>query len=61
MYIFDRWGNLIFYTTNLSQGWDGKVMGGANIVQQDVYVWKIVTKDFLGHNHQYIGHVSVVR
>jgi large repetitive protein len=61
MMIFDRWGNLIFKTNDLSQGWDGKANGGSKIAQIDVYVWKIVTKDFAGVNHNYIGHVSIVK
>ncbi|HVA98882.1 MAG TPA: PKD domain-containing protein, partial [Bacteroidia bacterium] len=59
MSIYDRWGILIFHTTNLNQGWDGRVKN--NLVQLGVYVWKIETKDFKGDNHQYIGHVSVIR
>ncbi len=61
MWIFDRWGNLIFETSDLYQGWNGKANGGKEIAQQDVYVWKVATKDFLGNKHNYIGHVSLVR
>ncbi len=61
LWIFDRWGNLIFETSDLYQGWNGKANGGKEIAQQDVYVWKVATRDFLGGKHSYIGHVSLVR
>ena len=61
MSIFDRWGNLIFKTNDVYKGWDGKANGGSKIAQADTYVWKIVTKDYKGDNHQYIGRVTLVR
>ncbi|MEO6884390.1 MAG: PKD domain-containing protein [Bacteroidia bacterium] len=61
MSIFDRWGNLIFHTTNFYQGWDGKANGGKAIAQEDVYVWKISVKDFKEKSHLYIGHVSLMK
>ncbi len=61
LYIFDRWGSLIFKTTDLFQGWDGRANGGKDIAQQDVYVWKVFTRDFEGGKHNYVGHVSLLR
>ncbi len=61
MMIFDRWGNLIYRTTDLNKGWDGKANGGANIAQEDVYVWKVNTRDFSGADHHYIGRVTIVK
>ncbi|MFL5764881.1 MAG: PKD domain-containing protein [Bacteroidia bacterium] len=61
MRIFDRWGNEIFKTTDLNEGWNGRVHGVGEIVQQDVYVYKIFTKDLLHNNHSYIGTVTIVK
>ncbi len=43
MYIFDRWGNPIFTTSNIDVGWNGRRNNstGNETLQQDVYVWKI--------------------
>ncbi|NQY09365.1 MAG: gliding motility-associated C-terminal domain-containing protein, partial [Flavobacteriales bacterium] len=65
-YIFDRWGNLIFESTEYGDestgGWDGTVQGmSGTIVQQDVYVWVIETTDHKGNPHKYIGHVTVAK
>lgn len=61
MQIFDRWGIMIFKTTDINKGWDGKVKGGDKVAQMDTYVWKINTKDAKGNDRQYIGHVTIVK
>lgn len=61
MVIFDRWGNEIFTTEDMTEGWNGRVKGIGELVQQDVYVYKILTKDLQYNDHQYIGSVTVVR
>jgi gliding motility-associated-like protein len=61
MWIFDRWGNLIFYTEDLNEGWNGKVQGGSDICQIDTYVWKVKAIDVLGKKHTLIGHVNLIR
>lgn len=58
--IFDRWGNLIFYTTNPKQTWDGT----KDDIKQNsgVYVWKIRAIDANnGDRHRYSGHVTMMR
>ena len=62
MYVFDRWGELLFESTDISQGWDGTYMG--NMCQQGVYVWMIDYKlydfvDILKHN--ITGTVTLIR
>lgn len=69
MWIFDRWGNLIFHckVNDLPQSpycqWDGKVRAGSSneVVQQDVYVWKVVLLDMFKNERQYVGNVTVVK
>ena len=59
--IFDRWGNFIFYADDIDKGWDGKANGGADVAQQDVYVWKVALKDVFNKKHNFIGTVTIVR
>ena len=61
IWIFDRWGNLIFNTTDINTGWDGRANEGEFIAQQDVYVWKVKLKDVFGKYHDYIGTVTLVK
>jgi gliding motility-associated-like protein len=59
MWIFDRWGLMIFHATNLETSWDGRKNG--DIVQEDVYVWKVSFYDDFNKSHDYHGTVTVVR
>ena len=60
MYIFDRWGELIFESHHQDVKWDGTKNGQK--VKQDVYVWKVVTTDlYSGEQKEYVGHVSLLR
>jgi len=61
LYIFDRWGDIIFHSDSPIVGWDGRANVGNATAQQDVYVWKILTNDVNGKRHNYTGHVSLVR
>ncbi|MBN4062156.1 gliding motility-associated C-terminal domain-containing protein, partial [Bacteroidales bacterium AH-315-I05] len=61
MYIFDRWGDIIYETHNPDKPWDGKVQSKSKLVKQDVYVWIVVTVDENDDDVQFIGHVTVVK
>lgn len=63
LWVFDRWGNQVFYSDDMEKVWDGRVQGkkDGDIVQEDVYVWKVKFQDFLGKKHEYKGTVSVIK
>jgi trimeric autotransporter adhesin len=58
-YVFDRWGNQVFESTELYKGWDGTYKG--DVVMEDVYVWKIELRTTEGVKKRAQGHVSVLR
>ncbi len=57
--IFDRWGEMIFKTTDINKGWDGRKKG-RGIEKQDVYTWKVYLTDVFGKKHDYVGHVTII-
>ena len=59
MWVFDRWGNMIYYTDDMNKPWDGTINGEP--VQIDVYVWKCNVVDVFDKKHKFIGHVSLIR
>ncbi|MFH1320783.1 MAG: PKD domain-containing protein [Bacteroidota bacterium] len=61
MYIYDRWGDLIYETDDINKPWDGTANDGKEVAQNDVYVWVIKTRDFKNKRHQYVGHVTLIR
>lgn len=61
MSIFDRWGNLIFFTDDISKPWLGLANNGSEIAQQDVYVYVVKLTDNKQKKHKFIGSVTLVK
>lgn len=59
-YIFDRWGNIVFHSTDPYKGWNGRWQNDGDKVQQDVYVYKIFYLDNMYGEHFVIGSVTVL-
>lgn len=57
--IFDRWGLKLYDEIGVDQSWDGTYKG--NLVQTDVYVYKIRAKDIFDEWHDYIGKVTLIK
>ncbi len=62
LWVFDRWGENIFYSSDINKGWNGTLRGGnSTIVQEGVYVWKVNLEDALQTNHNYHGTVTIIK
>ena len=72
--IYNRWGEIIFETTEYPEGtdvvdrkgeieggWNGKYMNTKKLVQTDIYVWYVTLVDINGYSHEYAGWVNVIR
>ncbi|MBL4577035.1 MAG: PKD domain-containing protein, partial [Flavobacteriales bacterium] len=57
--IFNRWGELIFETEDIDQGWDGYYRD--EMVQQDVYAWKATVLFENGQQRTMAGDVTLLR
>jgi gliding motility-associated-like protein len=58
--IFNRWGELIYKTNHIDEGWNGAYMGKKS--PMDVYVWKCEFKNLVSKLYEsHIGHVTLVR
>ena len=57
--IFDRWGELMFVTTDPQHGWNGYYKG--QICQSTVYTWKISLSTKSGQMKQLNGHITISR
>jgi gliding motility-associated-like protein len=59
-WIFNRWGERIFETTNLDEGWDGRVKD--ELCPEGVYVYRIhYIDDNESGIHDYCGRITLVR
>jgi gliding motility-associated-like protein len=62
LWIFDRWGNLIWHTDTWGEQWDGRANYGQDVAQIDTYVWKVHVRELDSQaQHNYIGHVNIVK
>ena len=60
LYIFDRWGNIIYESQHANQGWDGKQNN--EYVKTGVYVWKIILRaKATQFEKEFVGHVTVLK
>ncbi len=60
MEIYNRWGELIFRTENIEQGWDGFYRGV--LCPEGVYTWKINLKESKNDYYREVtGHVNLFK
>jgi gliding motility-associated-like protein len=55
--IYNRWGQLVFETNNILEGWDGKVNGD---IQQGIYIYMVSYKDQAGVSNIKRGSVMLL-
>lgn len=65
MFIYDRWGNMIYSTKDINDGWNGRKRNEgdaeAEALMQDTYVYKVRVKNFKGLKKEFHGHVTIVK
>jgi gliding motility-associated-like protein len=60
LWIYNRWGQLVFETDEIAEGWNGRYKDNKD-VQLGVYTWKIRYVDNLGEARTLVGHITVIR
>ena len=57
--VYNRWGQLVFSTSEIGRGWDGTIGGKPQIA--GTYVWVVQGKDYLGQTIAKKGTMVLVR
>jgi gliding motility-associated-like protein len=57
--IFNRWGELLFESSDATRGWDGYYNG--KLCQQDVYMYKLTARFENGENVVRVGDINLIR
>jgi len=57
--IFNRWGAMVFQTTNMSEGWDGSISGKP--AEEGTYVYQVKGKCQNGYDISTNGTVSLIK
>ncbi|MBI5218779.1 MAG: gliding motility-associated C-terminal domain-containing protein [Bacteroidia bacterium] len=60
MLIYDRWGELIFETHDLNEGWDGRYQRKAGTIENGVYSWMVIYTDLSRVVHHKAGAVTLI-
>jgi gliding motility-associated-like protein len=58
--VFDRWGEVIFESNDILNGWDGKVKN-RELAPVGTYTWFAKFRDFKGVAHEKAGPVTLIR
>ncbi|MFH2096533.1 MAG: PKD domain-containing protein, partial [Bacteroidota bacterium] len=71
LYIYDRWGEVIFETDvypegtdkkhEVEGGWNGRYKNTGDYVKLGTYTWYVTLRDVNGQQHEYVGAVTVIR
>jgi len=56
--IYNRWGEHVFTSTDVSIGWDGYIEG--ELAEEDVYIWKCSGTFTNGKSFQKVGNVTLL-
>ena len=60
--IFDRWGDQVYYSTNMEDAWIGDRKGNnGTYCPNDVYSYVAKIKGFNGEAEEYKGTLTLVR
>ena len=60
--IYNRWGETVWESRDISVGWDGTYGVNGRPVQDGTYTWFIRASDALNDDkYEYSGHVNVIR
>lgn len=57
--IFNRWGEIVFESTDPTESWDGKYLG--EFCMTDTYIWKLKFKTEGVTINEYTGHINLMR
>ncbi|MFM2285418.1 MAG: hypothetical protein RLZZ543_915 [Bacteroidota bacterium] len=61
MMIFNRWGEMLYSSYDMENGWDGRTRLNNEIIEGGSYLYMIKVKDRYGLEYKYKGEVTVLR
>ena len=57
--IIDRWGQLVFQTTDINKGWDGMI--GNTTLSNGLYIYILVYQDSFGNQKNMRGLINLIK
>ena len=59
LWIYNRWGEQVYYTSNITDYWDGTYKGLPAKI--DGYIWRIEYSDYNLNEGKLKGHINLLR
>jgi gliding motility-associated-like protein len=59
--IFNKWGDVIYTTTDVDRPWMGEAYGGDHYVPNDLYHFRVTTKDLAQRTREFSGSFLMTR
>lgn len=59
--VLDRWGQVVFRSTTIGEGWDGKHPNNNQVAETGTYIYVLQVKDGNGQEVTRRGHVSLLK
>ena len=60
MTIIDKYGNLIYQTSDKNEPWNGKLNNSGQILTPGIYLWQVITYDTEGTPHRHNGQINLI-
>ncbi len=61
IYIYNRWGQLVFHSSDINTGWNGKMLNTGEDCPNGNYVFVIKVEDKDKHKEQFRGNIMLLR
>jgi gliding motility-associated-like protein len=61
MIIINRWGEVIYQTSDKNKGWDGMLSDKSQVYINGNYTYRIDLVDYFGKSRNYIGQVTLIK
>ncbi|MCX7768436.1 MAG: choice-of-anchor L domain-containing protein [Flavobacteriales bacterium] len=61
VWIFDRWGQVVYYSEDVYEGWNGRYMNRGSMMKQDTYVYLIQFRNYANKLKTVRGAVTLIR
>jgi len=63
VWVYDRWGQLVWYSEDYYDEWDGTDSKSGSPLDQGTYTWKVITGDLREEKggHEHFGNVTLLR
>jgi gliding motility-associated-like protein len=58
--VYNRWGEIIFSSSDYQEGWNGKINNSGTFVKPGTYSWICTYKDIYGIMHEQSGIVNLI-